>query len=185
MKTLIATMALVAALSTSALAADAVMPAHYAGVDVGQQKMDGNSVDSMGVHAGVMLNKNFAVELGLAQTQDETNGAVKGNLLTGSADLVGILPVVAVPKLDLLGTVGVEEQILTATKAAAHVDHDDAAPNTDANAKAFGATIGAGAQYHLTDALSVRGLVKYEDVSLTAINQKHDVKSTVGLNVAF
>ena len=151
-------MALVASMvSTSAMAA-------YVGADVGTQHLNGSAVDSAGVHVGANVNTNLALELGLSQTQTG-NGAKD---MTTSLDAVGILPVGG--DTDLLGTVGVESQSVTATGA---------------NDTKIGPTLGLGAQYHVSDAISVRALVKYEDVNLPTINSDHDVKSTIGINVAF
>jgi opacity protein-like surface antigen len=174
MKHLLTIAALVVAMSTGAYAADT----NYVGADLGQSKLNGVSVGSAGLHVGHNVNPNVAIELGVMQSQDSNNAGVNANVLTTSADLVGILPVA--PKVDVLGTVGVELQTLSATTTTVHHHHVTIANSDDS---ALGATIGAGAQYHLTDALSVRGLVKYEDVSL--LDQGHDVKATVGLNVAF
>lgn len=174
MKKLLMTMALVAAMASPAMAA------HYVGVDVGTQHLNGGATNSAGLHVGANINPNVAVELGVAQSQDSNVGGVNANVLTTSVDVIGILPVV--DKLDLLATAGVELQTLDATKTTVSRRRTTV---TNVSDSGIGATLGAGAQYHLTDALSVRGLVKYEDVSLDAIGQDHDVKSTVGLNVAF
>ena len=162
---------------TTMLAAPAfaagVVQHDYVGADVGTQHLNGEATDSAGLHVGTFVNKNLALELGFAQTQAAKSGNVSAKDFTTSLDAVGILPVA--DKTDLLGTVGIENQAVTASNLCGKNLNDDK----------FGPTIGAGAQYHFTDAVSVRGLVKYEDVSLPTVGQDHDVKSTVGLNVAF
>ena len=171
MKTLLTALAIA---SMVALSGDAFAASHYVGADLGSSKVNGERTNSAGLHLGANVNPNLAVELGVAQSQNSTAAGVKADVLTTSLDVIGILPVTDT-KLDLLGTAGVALQTLTA--------EDQCGRNL--NDSGIGATLGAGAQYHLTEAVSVRGLVKYENVDLDTIGQDHTVKSTVGLNVAF
>jgi len=155
MKKLLIAMAMMAAMSTSAYAANTPF---YAGLGVEKatthvgvatdSKSDGQLV--LGMNAW----NNVAVELGVTDAKDGTDL---------SLDLVGKLPVCK--DAELLGTVGV-----------AMATEGDNALNPQ---------VGVGAQYHITDKVAIRALVKYEDMGVFGDNNDHVVKSSVGLLYSF
>lgn len=159
---------------TFAATAYADAPKFYIGTDYQLTNFDEtvsgeDDLNSANIHAGARLTKNVGVEAGVSEALSETIGGADVDLRTYNVDLIGYLPVL--PQLDLLGTVGGTYNELEVSGAA---DED-----------AFGATVGAGAQYHFTEQVSIRGLVKYDTTDFDTISTEDAVKTTVGLNYTF
>lgn len=128
----------------------------YAGGSIGASHFDnkidgvpgGNNGGAIGtIYGGYQFNKYFAVEAGLADLgHTESNQPLRATAHAGYADAVGFLPLT--DKISLLGRAGVDR-----TKF--HTDNGYGAGN--------GVKIGAGAEYALTESITLRSEVdRYE-----------------------
>lgn len=136
-----------------------------------------DSLDGFNIHAGVRLHKNFGVEAGYFRTKNETKdtpagtevgsigGAPAVNLVPIHSkvqvqgitlDTMGYLPLGTEERVELIGTAG-----LSWSKAKVSADFPGVGTFND-NSSEIGFRLGAGAQFHATEHISVRGLVRYQ-----------------------
>ena len=179
MKKLLMTTAMVALLSSPAMAATTGL---YVGADAEHTQFlssdtSPDTFNSGGLHVGANFTPNFGVELGASTSlQSDANGVTKANETTYAADLMGYLPT-AVEKLDLVGLVGATYNTL-----------DSHVSGVGNEAAKYGAEIGTGVQYQLTNHFSTRALVKYEDISFKDTgtgNLDNAVQYSLGVNYSF
>jgi opacity protein-like surface antigen len=186
MKKLLSTAAMLAALTTPALAAQDLKP--YVGIDLQRYNIDyANGLDSamedslngINIHVGNRFTKNFGVELGYFRTREEDKTVnfdlsgvtgTPGDVLNSTEvqaqgftlDGMGYIPLDAAEKLELIGTAGISwtkaELTLNGTVlgVAGSFSDDDSE---------IGFRLGAGAQYAVTEQVNLRGLVRYQTMS--------------------
>lgn len=154
-------------------------PAHanvYVGSDWTNTNLNGQNTNAANVHVGVDVLDHLALEVGTAKAfGSKTDNGTTEKTTDLSVDAIGhYAPFETLPQLEALGTVGVTAVKLTASKGAVNLDDSAIAP-----------TVGAGLQYHLTDKVSVRGIVKYEYANLDTVGSNHDIKTVAGLQYNF
>lgn len=134
----------------------------YFGADLEQvvpkdNDFSASNFDALNFHGGVVVHPNVALEVGASV--DNKNEI---DLVSLNTDVVGVFPVAYVPKLDGLLTAGL-------------LYKDDQ----------LGPTLGAGLQYHVTEKVAFRGLVKYENPGFDDFDTDYNVKYTLGMNYYF
>lgn len=145
------------------------------------------------IHIGSRVFKNFGVELGYFRNREESENISAGDVIgpgtVAAADFstdikthgftldgLGYLPVAE--RFELIGTAGLswtdaEIELSVPGAAAADADEDE-----------FGYRIGAGGQFHITDRLNARGLVRYQYADFDNVADNAWTAS-IGLNYSF
>lgn len=160
--------------------------------------LDGDTVledglNGLNVHVGNRFHNNFGVELGYFRTKEESKSIAVGTTVgpgtvaaapfrtkvktQGIAlDGLGYLPVH--DQVDLIGTAGI-----TWTKAEIEAVAPGAGDGS-VDESEFGFRLGGGAQAALTDAVNLRGLVRYQKADFDDVADRAWTYS-LGLNYSF
>lgn len=189
MKRLLGTAAILMAFAAPAQANDyPTLFNPYVGIDYQAMnvKFDGGSETANGVnvHVGNRFNEHVGVELGYFHTEEVSQTieptlpiTAKARLVGVTLDALGYLPVNEDKTLELIGSVGVSHIVAKAKFSVAGIPIND-------NANEWGFRAGAGAQYHITDKVSLRGMARYQSADFDDIAKRAWVY-TAGLNYSF
>ena len=167
MKKLIATAALLLAMSTPALAAKqapagpSASTTLYAGADITRTTPTGSDFTGGDVYVGDKVLKNLGIELGYGQAFNSANNDVK----TVSLDAVGFVPVTQ--DVSILAIAGPTYNLTNSSKST------------------WGAEFGTGAQLALTKEVAIRGTVKYVDHDFTSATSPTALQYGAGLQLNF
>lgn len=184
MKKLIYAAAMTAALSSTAQAQE-INP--YVGFDLQHYSINyDNGLDEAldgglfggNIHIGNRFNEHFGLELGYFRMREgsknvnfDLSGATgtPGDALTStdvkaqgfSLDGMGYFPVGEKKSIELIGTAGIS---WTKAELTLNGTVNGVAGSVSDDQSEFGYRAGAGAQFHLTDQVSLRGLVRYQSM---------------------
>lgn len=211
-KKLLLSVAALAVLSAPAMADDLVITP-YAGVDLGRSiysynenydfegdSLNGESLlndglNNINLHVGTRIGKYFGAEVGYFRSSEGkkniATGESVGDGLVASTDFstkikthgfsldgLGYIPLTDDARAELIGTAGI-----TWTKADVEMTVPGVGTAGD-NLSEVGFRIGGGAQYHLTNNISARGLVRYQTADFDDIADRA-WSYTLGVNYSF
>ncbi len=165
--------------------------------DGGDQYLE-DGLNGLNIHVGNRFSKYFGAELGYARTRDEdkdiaagttivpglfTTGAgkTKVQLQSITLDAMGYLPLDQEERFELIGTAGIS---WTKADLNLNVPTNIAAVNLSDDDSEFSFRVGAGAQFNITDNVSVRGLARYQKADFDDMADRAWVYSA-GLNFSF
>lgn len=185
-KTIIAA-ALVAAFTTTAQAAEVTGLNPYVGIDlayhdVGYDNGLGALLDDDlwggNIYAGIRPHMNWGVEAGYFRTRagdkDLAPGFTSKVKTQGiTLDLMGFAPVSADNRFELIGSAGGVYSKVDASAAGLSVDD-----------KELNWRLGAGAQYHITDAVGFRAMAHYQNADYED-SADRIITYSVGVNYSF
>lgn len=165
----------------------------YIGVDLDRNDVTYNdgaeaavddSLYGLNAHIGIRPSQNWGAEFGFFRTQEGSKDNVVGTAVDTKVkrygvnlDAIGYLPISQDKRFEALGIAG-----LTYSKAEIEVSAPGATASLDD--KDLGWRIGGGFQYHITDAVAARALVRYERVDFDD-SIDHVITSSVGLSFGF
>lgn len=142
-----------------------------------------NSFNGGDIHVGARVHQYLGFEASYFDTANSNKSNVLGSSIGTSSkydgwsiDAMGYLPVDQAKKFELIATTGYAN---IAAKGSATISGTTYNSNENDNAW----RIGGGAQYWVTDNLNIRGLVRYETLNGTAINDA--VLADIGVNWQF
>lgn len=133
------------------------------------------------VHIGARLHQYFGLEGSYFDTASSNKSAVLGTSASSSArfdgwsiDAMGYIPLA--PKFELIGTAGYARIDVKGSIAISGTNFSDGGWSNAGR-------VGGGAQYWITDNLNIRGLVRYENINTTGIDNA--VLADIGINWQF
>lgn len=155
-------------------------------------------LNGFNIHVGNRFSKYFGAELGYTRTRDEDKdiaagtvivpglfttaaGKTKVQLQSITLDAMGYLPLDQEERFELIGTAGIS---WTKADLNLNIPTNIAAVNLSDDDSEFGFRVGAGAQFNITENVSVRGLARYQKVDFDDVADRAWVY-TAGLNFSF
>lgn len=171
------TMAIAAMLTIGGYVSVANAEGFYVGTDYVVTKQRGvvagaeDTTNGVNLHVGTKFTDFVGAEVGVTSKLTEVGaGGARVDLTTLNADLIGYVPVAE--SLDVLLTGGVTYTMANVKGAS--------------NEREWGYAVGTGLQYGLTEKVSLRGLVKYENVDLKSFgSQDGAFRYSAGINLHF
>lgn len=183
--------------------------APYAGFDLVHYNVNYNDgadqyledgLNGLNIHVGNRFSKYFGAELGYTRTRDEDKDIAAGTVLdsglglvtTGAGktkvqlqsitlDAMGYLPLDQEERFELIGTAGIS---WTKADINVNIPTNLAAVNLSDDDSEFSFRVGAGAQFNITENISVRGLARYQKVDFDDSADRAWVYAA-GLNFSF
>lgn len=142
-----------------------------------------NSFNGGDIHVGARVHKYLGFEASYFDTANSNKSNVLGSGIGTSSkydgwslDAMGYLPIDQKGKLELIATTGYAKINASGSATVSGTTY-----NANENDDAW--RIGGGVQYWVTDNLNIRGLVRYEAINGTAINNA--VLADIGVNWQF
>ncbi|MCB0376195.1 MAG: porin family protein [Sinomicrobium sp.] len=165
------------------------------GVHLNGETLLENGLNGFNIHVGNRFNDYIGLELGYFRTKEGTKdikaGDTVGNGTVAAADFstkvktqgvtldaLGYLPLGTEKRFDLIGTAG-----LSWTKADLKIDVPGVGSGSD-NSSEIGFRAGAGAQFHVTDKVNIRGIARYQNADFDSTTD-HAWVYTLGVNYSF
>lgn len=165
MKKHLAAAALTTALIAGPAMADSPYFNPYAGIDYQfasvdfDAPLDDDGFHGANIHIGNRFTRNFGLELGYFRMREESQNlgaaTAKAKYHGATLDALGYLPLGEQKSFELIGTAGASYIRAEAEVAAGPVTVKD-------DSSEAGYRLGAGAQYHVTDDVNLRGIARYQ-----------------------
>lgn len=154
---------------------------NVAGTGVSYGDIFPSSFNGGDIHIGARLHKYFGIESSYFDTASSNKSGVLGTSASSSArfngwsiDAMGYIPIAQ--KFELIGTAGYAR---IDTKGSISISGTTFSDSGWSNA----GRVGGGAQYWITDNFNIRGLVRYENINRTGIDNA--VLADIGINWQF